>query len=121
MVSIKASLLLKLASMASSIKYGSERAIAKGHPRMPPRAKKPMPHAVFRPPFQFMKEDMPNIVQYMAKLEGRYAAEAWNIPGLDTMAKKKKRATRGFKVLLITRKREVWQRAQTKARKYRMK
>lgn len=120
-VSMNASLLLRLARMISSTRNGKESAIAKGHPSIPPTPNQPMPHAVFSPPLQFMKDDIPNIVQYIAKLEGRKAAEAWNIPGLKIMAKKKKRATRGLSVLLTTRNIMVWHRAQTKARAYRMK
>jgi hypothetical protein len=51
------------------------------------------------PPVQFMNAEKPSMVVYMAKLEGKYAIEAWYIPGLDTMAMRKKIATRGFKVL----------------------
>jgi hypothetical protein len=73
---MKASLLLRLANMISSTKNGKESAMAKGQPRIPPRANQNMPQAVFKPPLQFMNEAIPSIVQYIAKLEGRYAAEA---------------------------------------------
>ena len=80
-----------------------------------------MPRAVFNPPLQFMKAAIPSIVVYIAKLEGRKEAEAWNIPGLNIIAIMKKRAIRGLRVPLMTRNIWVWQRAQTKAKTYRMK
>lgn len=84
--SMRASPLLRHAKTNSSNRNGADKAIEKGHPRTPPTAKKNMPHAVLSPPFQFMKAAIPNIVVYMAKLDGRKAAEAWNIPGLKSMA-----------------------------------
>lgn len=119
--SMKASLLLKLANMTSSKRKGKQRAIANGHPRIPPTANKTIPWVVFRPPFQFMNEAMPAIVVYIAKLDGRKDADAWNMPGLKTIAIKKNMATRGFKVPLMTRNIHVWQRAHVKARAYRIK
>ena len=53
------------------------------------------------PSCQSMKAENPSMVVYMAKLEGRYAVEAWYMPGLKTMAIKKNAATRGFIVLDI--------------------
>lgn len=115
-VSIKASLLLKLAKISSSNRNGADKATANGHPSTPPIANQNIPWAVFSPPFQFMKAAIPNIVVYIAKLEGRKAAEAWNIPGLKTIAMRKNSAIRGFNVVLTTRNICVWHRAQTKAR-----
>jgi hypothetical protein len=68
-----------------------------------------------------MNAAIPNIVVYMAKLDGRKAADAWNMPGLKIIAIMKNMAIRGFKMLLMTRNICVWQRAQTKAKAYRMK
>jgi len=119
--SIRASLLLKKAKTISSNKNGADKAIENGHPNIPPTAKKKMPCAVFKPPLQFIKAAIPNIVVYIAKLDGRKEADAWNMPGLNTLAIIKNMAIRGFKMLLMTRNICVWQRAQTKARAYRMK
>ena len=102
MASIRASLLLKLAKTICSNKNGAHNAIEKGHPSIPPMANHSIPCVVFKPPFQFMNAAIPSIVVYIAKLEGRKAAEDMNIPGLDTIASKKKVATRGFRVMLTT-------------------
>lgn len=104
MVSINASLLLRQANTTSSNKNGADNAMANGHPSIPPSAKQNIPCAVFNPPLQFINCAIPNIVVYMAKLEGRKEADAWNIPGLKTIAIKKNRAIRGFNVLFTTRK-----------------
>lgn len=95
--------------------------MAKGQPIKPPTANQNIPWAVFNPPLQFMKAAIPNIVVYIAKLDGRKDAEAWNIPGLKIMDIIKNRATRGFKVLLITLNSTVWHKAQMNAKAYRMK
>jgi hypothetical protein len=68
-----------------------------------------------------MKAAMPSIVVYIAKLDGKKAADAWNIPGLNTIAMRKNRAILGFKMLLMTRNNCVSQMAQINARAYRMK
>ena len=101
--SMSASLLLKVANMISSKRNGIDSAIANGHPSTPPTANQKMPCAVFRPPLQFINAAIPNIVVYIAKLDGRNAADAWNIPGLNIIEIIKNRATRGFRVLLRTR------------------
>lgn len=119
--SIMASLLLKKAKIISSNKKGADKAMAKGHPTMPPTANHVIPWAVFSPPLQFMKAAMPNIVVYMAKLDGRKEADAWNMPGLKIIDIMKNRAIRGFRVLLTTLNIKVWQSAQMKANAYRMK
>ena len=119
--SIRSSLEVRLAKSTASNKNGADNATENGHPRIPPKANQNIPCAVLRPPFQFMKADIPSIVVYIAKLEGRKAAEAWNIPGLNIIAIIKNKAIRGFKTLLTTRNICVWQRAQMKARVYRMK
>ena len=49
-----------------------------------------------------MKAAVPSIVVYIAKLDGRYDAEAWNMPGLKIIAIMKKRAMRGLRILLMT-------------------
>jgi hypothetical protein len=68
-----------------------------------------------------MNIDMPKNVVYMAKLDGRKEADAWNMPGLKIKAIIKNKAIRGFRVLLITRNICIWEIAQTKAKAYRMK
>ena len=68
-----------------------------------------------------MNAAIPSIVVYIAKLDGKKAAEAWNIPGLNIIAIMKNRAIRGLRVPLMTRNIWVWQSAQTKARMYRIK
>ena len=119
--SINASLLLKNARTISSNRNGAHSAMENGHPSTPPTAKANMPCAVLRPPLQFMKAAIPTIVVYIAKLDGRKDADAWNIPGLNTMDIIKNMAIRGFSVLLITRNMYVWEMAQINARAYRMK
>src|SRR5271167_4691237 len=93
---INASLLLKVAKTSSSNKNGADSAIEKGQPIMPPSANQKMPDAVFKPPRQLIKAAIPSRVVYIAKLEGRYEADAWNIPGLNTMAIRKNKAILGF-------------------------
>jgi hypothetical protein len=66
-----------------------------------------------------MNAENPSMVVYMAKLEGRYAGEAWYIPGLEIMTMRKYIATRGFMVLEIVAYNRVWHTAQRKARKTR--
>jgi hypothetical protein len=48
-----------------------------------------------------MKAEKPSMAVHMAKLDGRYAGEAWYIPGLETRAIKKNTATRGWRDLEI--------------------
>jgi hypothetical protein len=100
--SIKASLLLRNANRSSSNKNGADRAMENGHPSIPPTANQKMPCAVFSPPLQFMNAAIPSIVVYMAKLDGRKATDAWNIPGLNIIAIMKNKAMRGLNVLLMT-------------------
>jgi hypothetical protein len=119
--SITASLSLRNANTVSSSKNGAHNAIENGHPKTPPTAKQNIPCAVFSPPLQFMNIDIPTKVVYMAKLDGRKEADAWNIPGLNIRAIIKNKAIRGFRMLLITRNICIWQRAQTNAKAYRMK
>lgn len=87
------------ASKTSSTKKGIIRAPAKGQPSRLPKANQKMPWAVLMPPCQSMKAENPSMVVYMAKLEGRYAGEAWYIPGLNIMTMRKYIATREFMVL----------------------
>lgn len=115
MTSMIASLLLSVAKMTSSKRNGKDNAMANGHPTMPPMANHVIPCVVFKPPLQFMKAAMPNIVVYMAKLDGRKEAEAMNIPGLKIMDIMKNKAIRGLRVLLITLNSRVWLMAQMKA------
>jgi hypothetical protein len=74
--SMIASLLLRHANIISSNKKGAESAIAKGHPKIPPKANQNIACDVFNPPLQFMNAAIPNMVVYMVKLDGRNAAEA---------------------------------------------
>lgn len=80
-----------------------------------------MPAAVLSPPFQSMNAAAPNMFVYMVKLEGRYEVEAWNMPGLKTMAMRKNIAILGFKVLAIVENRRVSQQAHMKPRTRRRK
>lgn len=82
---------------------GRHKAIEKGHPRTPPKENQNIPWDVLMPPFQFMNAAMPAIAVYIAKLDGRKAADARNIPGLVTIAIMKNRAIRGFSVPFMTR------------------
>lgn len=114
--SMRASLSLRKAKNTSSTRNGRESAIANGQPRMPPRANQNMPWVVFNPFLQFMNAAIPSMVQYIAKLEGRNAEDAWNMPGEKTFAIKKNNAMRGFNILFIARNKTVWHIAHPNAR-----
>ena len=86
-----------MARTSSSSRYGKERATANGHPTMPATPNHMMPCAVLSPPRHSMNEAMPSMAAYMAKLEGRYATEAWNMPGLSTMAIRNMMPTLGLR------------------------
>lgn len=98
-----ASRLLTEAKISSSSKNGAANATENGQPSIPPTANQNIPWAVLSPPRQFMNAAMPSIVVYMAKLDGRKAVEARNIPGLNTIDMRKNMAMRGLRVMLITR------------------
>ena len=68
-----------------------------------------------------MKADIPSMVVYMEKLEGKYAADAWNMPGLVIMAIKKIMPILGLRVRDMVAKRCDWQIAHAKARPERIK
>lgn len=106
------------AKKASSSRNGAQSADANGHPRMPPTANHHMPHDVFKPPRQFIKADAPSRDMYMAKLDGRKAVAEWKLPGVMTVAIRKKRPIREFSVKLTTRNMSTWHRAQIRASTY---
>lgn len=56
----------------------------------------------------------------MVNVEGRKAAEAWNMPGLNTMIIRNKRPMRGLRERQIAEYNRVWHAAQKKARKIRI-
>lgn len=112
---------LKMAKKHSSKTKGAHRAIAKGHPNTPPTANQNMPCDVFKPPRQFMNAAVPSMAIYMAKLDGRYAALEWKLPGLKIRAIMKKMPTRGFSAKQMDLHINVWQKAQPSARIYRTK
>lgn len=85
-----------LATRASSAMKGSTRAAANGQPRVAPIPNHMMPCAVRIPPFQFINAAVPSIVVYMANVEGRYAVDAWNMPGLVTEMMRNMIAILGF-------------------------
>jgi hypothetical protein len=68
-----------------------------------------------------MKAVTPSIVVYMAKVEGRYAVDAWNIPALETVTIRKMMAILGFIVREITAKRRVSHTEQRRAKTMRIK
>ena len=109
------------AKMTSSTMKGTIRTPENGHPRMAPMPNQVMPEAVLNPPRQSMKADRPSILVYIVKLDGRYAVEAWNMPGLKTTAMRKKTAMRGFKVRAMVENSLVSQEAQRKASMQRRK
>ena len=119
--SMNASLSLKKVKTTSSRMYGAQSAAANGHPRMPPMANQKIPCEVLSPPRQFMNAAAPSMHMYMAKLDGKKAALAWKLPGLVTVAMRKKMAILPLRVRLMTLNRTVWHSAQTKARPYRTK
>ena len=55
---------------------GNTKAAANGQPSTAPIPNHSMPCAVFMPRVQSMNAEVPSIVVYMAKLEGKYAVEA---------------------------------------------
>jgi hypothetical protein len=59
------------ARTTSSTRKGAASAREKGQPKIPPAANQKIPWAVFSPPRQSMNADIPNIVVFMAKLDGR--------------------------------------------------
>ena len=67
-----------------------------------------------------MNAAMPSMVVYMAKLDGRKAVEARNMPGLKIMDMRKNMAMRGLRVMEMTRNSCVWAIAQNAASTYRM-
>jgi hypothetical protein len=68
-----------------------------------------------------MKAVTPSMVVYMAKLEGRYAADAWNMPVLVTVMIKKMMAILGLRARETTENSLVSQTAHTNARTIRRK
>lgn len=98
--SIRESLSLNTAKISSSRTYGTQRAAAKGQPRIPATANHVMPCQVFSPPRQFMKDAAPSIPAYMAKLEGKKAALAWKFPGLMMVITRKKRPILALSAML---------------------
>ena len=112
----RASFELTTARMSSSNRKGAAKAIENGQPRTPPTANQIMPWAVLSPPRQLINAAMPSMVVYMAKLEGRKAVEARNMPGEKIMDMRKNMAMRGLRVMDMTRKSCVWAMAQKMAR-----
>jgi len=105
----------------SSPTNGMTSAEANGQPTMPPMPNHIMPEAVLKPPRQSMNDANPSMVQYMAKLEGRYATDAWNIPAAVTEMTKKTMPILGLITREITANSWVSQRAQTRPKKIRKK
>lgn len=66
----------------SSTMNGAHMAMLKGQPSKPPRANQNTPVAIARPRLRSMNAAIPSIAVYMAKVEGRNAVAAWNIPAL---------------------------------------
>jgi hypothetical protein len=87
-----------MARTTSSIKRGTSKAPANGHPTIAPRPNHIIPCAVFRPFFQSKKEAKPSMDIYMVKVDGKKAVEAWNMPGLSVTIITNKRPMRGLRV-----------------------
>lgn len=81
-----------------------------------PRPNHIIPCAVFWPPLQSRKDARPSMEVYMVKLDGKNAADAWNMPGLKATMIRKRRPTLGFNVRQIAEYSLVSQAAQTAAR-----
>ena len=64
---------------------------------------------------------MPSMIMYMEKLDGKYAAEAWNIPGLDSIMIMNHAPTLGLRLLDIVENRRASQQEHVKANMVRMK
>ncbi len=112
---------LTSARTASSSRNGTASATEKGQPTTPAMPNHMMPWAVFSPRRQSINAAMPSMPRFIAKLDGRYAVEAWNMPGLSVMHKRNMIATRPLKVALIVRNRRVSQAAQRAASTMRTK
>ncbi len=110
-----------LATKISSTMNGNTSAAAKGHPRIAPIPNHIMPCAVLNPPFQFMKAAAPSMVAYIANVDGRYAVDAWNIPGLVTEMITNMTAILGFIDRETTENSLLWHAAQVKANTIRRK
>lgn len=107
--------------MPSSKRYGAQSAAANGQPKMPATANQNIPNEVLSPPRQFINAAAPRVTMYMAKLDGRNAVLAWKLPGLKTVARRKKMPMRLLRVVLVTMNKMVWHRAQPRANPKRMK
>jgi hypothetical protein len=57
-------------------------AMLKGHPNNPPSANQNTPSAVRKPRRRSINAAVPSIVVYMANVDGKNAAAAWNMPAL---------------------------------------
>ncbi len=96
--------------------YGATSAAANGHPSSAPAANHSTPRAVCSLPERSMKAAAPSMAAYMAKLDGRYAVAAWNMPDADADASRKYSATRGPRAAPTDRNRRVSHAAQPRAR-----
>ena len=67
---------IMMAIVQSSRTKGKMSAPAKGQPSKAPTPNHIMPTAVFDPPCQSMNAVSPNVLVYMAKLDGKKATEA---------------------------------------------
>jgi hypothetical protein len=94
--------LTTIAMINSSNMKGITKAAAKGQPRTAPTPNQKMPSADLTPPLRSRKAAVPSMAVYMAKLEGRYAVPAWNMPVLVAMMIMKKAAMRGLTALKRT-------------------
>lgn len=99
----------------SSSSKGIINAPAKGQPRMAPTPNHMIPSAVFCFPCPSKNAESPSMEVYMAKLDGRKAAEAWKKPGLNTTIIKNRSPIRGLSFRQMAEYRRVSHAAQMKA------
>jgi hypothetical protein len=76
---------------------------------------------VFKPRFQSRKAARPSIDEYMAKLDGKRAVDAWKTPGLKSIAIRNKTPIRLSRFNDMAEKSRVWHPVQIRARTMRTK
>jgi hypothetical protein len=100
----------------SSSMNGKTNTAANGQPSIAPTPNQKIPCAVRTPPRQSKNAAVPSMVVYMAKVEGKYAVAAWNMPELVVIMSIKYTAIRGLIVREMTPNSRVSQPAHTSPR-----
>jgi hypothetical protein len=88
----------KMDIKVSSKRRGRSKAPENGQPRMDPTPNHMMPSATLCFPRLSKNAVRPNMDVYIAKLDGKYAADAWKNPGLTATIIKNRTPIRGLSV-----------------------